>query len=193
MSARPSDAYQGTGKLENQRRYPSAIGPLLGLKKAIPMTAPRLRRDASTEDQSYASNLTDEEEPSGADDRLPLGPGSHYVVPVTTEAELQRHSEGRPGKLAITLTRLLITSRDLSRAYSPGVAGPCLAIPADPAVPAAVAKAAAESGPEKLIEIMPMNTTVSAIVNVAALAAHDAQVDETSAAAEQHPTNEDRQ
>ena len=42
------------------------------------------------------------------------------------------HSDGRPGKLEITLTKALTTQRDLSLAYSPGVAEPCLAIEADP-------------------------------------------------------------
>ena len=45
---------------------------------------------------------------------------------------LQFHSEGRPGKLEITPTKPLTTQRDLSLAYSPGVAEPCLAIEADP-------------------------------------------------------------
>ncbi|MGB1894749.1 MAG: NADP-dependent malic enzyme, partial [Candidatus Puniceispirillaceae bacterium] len=42
------------------------------------------------------------------------------------------HSDGRPGKLEITPTKALTTQRDLSLAYSPGVAEPCLAIEADP-------------------------------------------------------------
>lgn len=45
---------------------------------------------------------------------------------------LQFHSDGRPGKLEITPTKPLTTQRDLSLAYSPGVAEPCLAIEADP-------------------------------------------------------------
>ncbi len=45
---------------------------------------------------------------------------------------LDFHSHGRPGKLEITPTKPLTTQRDLSLAYSPGVAEPCLAIEADP-------------------------------------------------------------
>ena len=41
---------------------------------------------------------------------------------------LDFHSSGRPGKLEITPTKSLNTQRDLSLAYSPGVAEPCLAI-----------------------------------------------------------------
>ncbi len=45
---------------------------------------------------------------------------------------LNFHSSGRPGKLEITPTKPLTTQRDLSLAYSPGVAEPCLAIEAEP-------------------------------------------------------------
>src|SRR3546814_4185520 len=42
-------------------------------------------------------------------------------------------SEGRPGKLEINPTKPMATQRDLSLAYSPGVAVPVKAIAADPA------------------------------------------------------------
>ncbi|EHI48436.1 malic enzyme [SAR116 cluster alpha proteobacterium HIMB100] len=45
---------------------------------------------------------------------------------------LNFHSTGRPGKLEIAPTKPLTTQRDLSLAYSPGVAEPCLAIEASP-------------------------------------------------------------
>ena len=51
---------------------------------------------------------------------------------VTTEEALELHARGRPGKLEITPTKPLTTARDLSLAYSPGVAAPCLAIFKDP-------------------------------------------------------------
>ena len=51
---------------------------------------------------------------------------------VTGEEALALHAEGRPGKLEIRLTKPLITARDLSLAYSPGVAEPCLHIHRDP-------------------------------------------------------------
>jgi malate dehydrogenase (oxaloacetate-decarboxylating)(NADP+) len=41
---------------------------------------------------------------------------------------LDYHSEGRPGKIEIVPTKPLLTQRDLSLAYTPGVAEPCLAI-----------------------------------------------------------------
>ncbi|MEQ8640599.1 MAG: NADP-dependent malic enzyme [Alphaproteobacteria bacterium] len=43
------------------------------------------------------------------------------------------HVAGRPGKLEIAPTKPLTTQQDLSLAYSPGVAWPCLAIRDDPA------------------------------------------------------------
>ena len=52
---------------------------------------------------------------------------------VTAEEALDLHSRGRPGKIEITPTKPLTTARDLSLAYSPGVAVPCLAIQKDPA------------------------------------------------------------
>jgi malate dehydrogenase (oxaloacetate-decarboxylating)(NADP+) len=42
------------------------------------------------------------------------------------------HVSGRPGKIEITPTKPLTTQRDLSLAYSPGVAAPCLEIARDP-------------------------------------------------------------
>ncbi len=42
------------------------------------------------------------------------------------------HASGRPGKLEITPTKPLTTQHDLSLAYSPGVAAPCLEIARDP-------------------------------------------------------------
>lgn len=51
----------------------------------------------------------------------------------TTDQEaLDFHSNGRPGKLEIKATKPLTTQRDLSLAYSPGVAIPCLRINEDP-------------------------------------------------------------
>jgi len=45
---------------------------------------------------------------------------------------LAMHAGGRPGKLEIRATKPLTTQRDLSLAYSPGVATPCLEIFKDP-------------------------------------------------------------
>lgn len=48
------------------------------------------------------------------------------------EEALAFHSETQPGKIAIMPTKPLMTQRDLSLAYSPGVAAPCEEIARDP-------------------------------------------------------------
>jgi malate dehydrogenase (oxaloacetate-decarboxylating)(NADP+) len=45
---------------------------------------------------------------------------------------LDYHSQGRPGKIQIAITKPCKTQRDLSLAYTPGVAEPCLVIQKDP-------------------------------------------------------------
>ena len=52
---------------------------------------------------------------------------------ISAEEALALHSSGRPGKLETRISKPLVTARDLSLAYSPGVAEPCLRIAADPA------------------------------------------------------------
>src|SRR5436853_3775900 len=49
----------------------------------------------------------------------------------TDQEALLFHSQGRPGKLEVVATKPMATQRDLSLAYSPGVAVPVLAIAAD--------------------------------------------------------------
>src|SRR3954453_1304243 len=51
----------------------------------------------------------------------------------TDQEALDFHSRGRPGKLEVIATKPMATQRDLSLAYSPGVAIPGLAIADDPA------------------------------------------------------------
>ena len=60
-------------------------------------------------------------------------PGGRAKRPSITDQEaLLFHSRGRPGKLEIMPTKPMATQRDLSLAYSPGVAVPVKAIHADP-------------------------------------------------------------
>ena len=47
------------------------------------------------------------------------------------QESLRMHAKGRPGKLEIQATKPLTTQRDLTLAYSPGVATPCLEIHRD--------------------------------------------------------------
>lgn len=51
---------------------------------------------------------------------------------ITKEAALNYHSEGKPGKIEVVPTKPYQTQLDLSLAYSPGVAEPCLAIQENP-------------------------------------------------------------
>ncbi len=53
---------------------------------------------------------------------------------VSAEEALALHSSGRPGKLETRISKPITTARDLSLAYSPGVAEPCLHIARDPAL-----------------------------------------------------------
>src|SRR5271155_5392724 len=76
--------------------------------------------------------------------RLPAKPRRRMNRPLTArggirimdedlrKAALEYHRLPRPGKLAITATKRMETSRDLALAYSPGVAAACDAIKADP-------------------------------------------------------------
>ncbi len=53
-------------------------------------------------------------------------------INATEDEALRFHADGRPGKLSIAPHKPLVTQRDLSLAYSPGVAYPCLRIQKDP-------------------------------------------------------------
>lgn len=54
------------------------------------------------------------------------------TIRVSDEEALRFHSAGKPGKIEITPTKPLTTQRDLTLAYSPGVAVPCLEISKNP-------------------------------------------------------------
>jgi len=63
---------------------------------------------------------------------MPAKPPAGRSRPTFTDQEaLQFHSVGRPGKLEVIATKPMATQRDLSLAYSPGVAVPVLAIAED--------------------------------------------------------------
>lgn len=54
------------------------------------------------------------------------------TIRVSEEEALRFHSAGKPGKIEITPTKPLTTQRDLTLAYSPGVAVPCVEISKNP-------------------------------------------------------------
>src|SRR5580698_7154457 len=86
------------------------------------------------------------------------------VEPITNEEALAYHREGKPGKLSILPTKPLMTQRDLSLGYSPGVAIPCLAIQKDPS------KAYEYTARGNMVAVISNGTAVLGLGNLGALA-----------------------
>ncbi|MFV0299939.1 MAG: phosphate acyltransferase, partial [Paracoccus sp. (in: a-proteobacteria)] len=80
------------------------------------------------------------------------------------QSALDYHEFPRPGKLEIRATKPLANGRDLSRAYSPGVAEACLEIKADPAT------AARYTARGNLVAVVSNGTAVLGLGNIGALA-----------------------
>jgi malate dehydrogenase (oxaloacetate-decarboxylating)(NADP+) len=77
---------------------------------------------------------------------------------------LEFHSEGRPGKIEIIASKPMATQRDLSLAYSPGVAVPVLAIAANPA------DAYKYTAKGNLVAVISNGTAILGLGNLGALA-----------------------
>lgn len=86
-------------------------------------------------------------------------------MPIDEEAALAFHALGRPGKLEITPTKPLRNRDDLSLAYSPGVAYPCLHIHRDPA------KAYDYTAKGNLVAVISNGTALLGLGDLGALAA----------------------
>ncbi len=84
---------------------------------------------------------------------------------VTDQEALKFHAEGRPGKLEISPTKPMATQRDLSLAYSPGVAVPVKAIAEDPA------KAFDYTDRGNMVAVITNGTAILGLGNLGALAA----------------------
>jgi malate dehydrogenase (oxaloacetate-decarboxylating)(NADP+) len=80
------------------------------------------------------------------------------------QAALDYHEFPKPGKLEIRATKPLANGRDLSRAYSPGVAEACLEIKADPAT------ASRYTARGNLVAVVTNGTAVLGLGNIGALA-----------------------
>ena len=80
------------------------------------------------------------------------------------QAALDYHEFPKPGKLEIRATKPLANGRDLSRAYSPGVAEACLEIKADPST------AARYTSRGNLVAVVSNGTAVLGLGNIGALA-----------------------
>src|SRR6187431_3078907 len=77
---------------------------------------------------------------------------------------LDYHSQGRPGKIEVIPTKPYSTQRDLTLAYSPGVAEPCLEIEKDPE------EAYRYTARGNLVAVVTNGTAVLGLGNIGALA-----------------------
>ena len=80
------------------------------------------------------------------------------------KAALAYHRSPRPGKLSVEATKRMANQRDLALAYSPGVAAPCEAIAADPAL------ARDYTARGNLVAVITNGTAVLGLGNIGALA-----------------------
>ncbi|MDB5720478.1 MAG: NADP-dependent malic enzyme [Alphaproteobacteria bacterium] len=85
-------------------------------------------------------------------------------VKFSDQEALDFHSQGRPGKIEIIASKPMATQRDLSLAYSPGVAVPVLAIAEDPA------KAYDYTAKGNLVAVISNGTAILGLGNLGALA-----------------------
>ncbi|MDH6590916.1 malate dehydrogenase (oxaloacetate-decarboxylating)(NADP+) [Variovorax sp. TBS-050B] len=91
----------------------------------------------------------------------PLSPAEEAL----REAAREYHRSPVRGKISVTPTKALLNQRDLSLAYSPGVAYPCLDIAADPAM------AAEFTARGNLVGVVTNGTAVLGLGNIGPLAA----------------------
>jgi malate dehydrogenase (oxaloacetate-decarboxylating)(NADP+) len=83
---------------------------------------------------------------------------------ISREDALQYHAEGRKGKIQVVPTKPTATQRDLSLAYSPGVAYPCKEIERDPLL------AYQYTAKGNLVGVISNGTAVLGLGNIGALA-----------------------
>jgi len=83
---------------------------------------------------------------------------------VTKKEALDYHSSGRAGKIEVVATKPCVTQRDLSLAYTPGVADPCLEIEKDPSL------ANIYTAKSNLVAVVSNGTAVLGLGDIGALA-----------------------
>jgi malate dehydrogenase (oxaloacetate-decarboxylating)(NADP+) len=83
---------------------------------------------------------------------------------ITKQQALEYHSRGKPGKVEVNPTKPCATQLDLSLAYTPGVAQPCLEIQANPA------DAYKYTAKGNLVAVISNGTAVLGLGNIGALA-----------------------
>jgi malate dehydrogenase (oxaloacetate-decarboxylating)(NADP+) len=86
------------------------------------------------------------------------------VKKISREDALEYHSQGRKGKIQVVPTKPTLTQRDLSLAYSPGVAYPCKEIQRDPLL------AYEYTAKGNLVAVISNGTAVLGLGNIGALA-----------------------
>src|SRR6266571_1699614 len=97
---------------------------------------------------------------------MPAKPPGRSARPTFTDQEaLQFHQQGRPGKIEVLATKPMATQRDLSLAYSPGVAVPVLAIAKD------ASRAFDYTAKGNFVAVITNGTAILGLGNLGALAA----------------------
>ena len=85
------------------------------------------------------------------------------MIKITDEDVYEYHEKPRPGKLEVITSKPCMTQRDLSLAYTPGVARPCLAIEKDPEL------AYKYTGKGNLVAVVSNGTAVLGLGDIGAL------------------------
>jgi malate dehydrogenase (oxaloacetate-decarboxylating)(NADP+) len=85
------------------------------------------------------------------------------MIKITDEDVYDYHEKPRPGKLEVVTSKPCLTQRDLSLAYTPGVARPCLAIEKDPEL------AYKYTGKGNLVAVISNGTAVLGLGDIGAL------------------------
>ena len=93
------------------------------------------------------------------------GRNTKSAASVTDQEALEFHGRGRPGKLEVVATKPMATQRDLSLAYSPGVAVPVQSIAEDPSL------AFDYTTRGNLVAVITNGTAILGLGNLGALAA----------------------
>ncbi len=83
---------------------------------------------------------------------------------ISKEEALAYHTSGRPGKIKVVPTKPTVTAEDLSLAYTPGVAEPCLEIATSPDA------AYRYTAKGNLVAVVSNGTAVLGLGNIGALA-----------------------
>ena len=91
-------------------------------------------------------------------------PGKRTRPSISDKEALEFHAMGRPGKIEIVATKPMATQRDLSLAYSPGVAVPVKAIAENPAL------AFDYTAKGNLVAVISNGTAILGLGNLGALA-----------------------